>query len=802
MNNKLLSIVSVIVCLFFTNPSFAASFLGLGFLPGQTSSGAVGVSADGEVVVGNSGNQGYRWTRDMGMVPLGNCFVTGVSGDGSTVVGFYINPYPYPTRWGFRWREGEGLLPLGTLDPDYPWGEARAASYDGGIIVGLTANWNHVVIHWTEAFLWTESTGMLGLGGLIHLYEYPEAGSTANGISPDGMAIVGSSTTNMMGESEAFLWSSGMSGLGVLPGGTHNRGSGAMDVSGAVPPFGYTVVGQSSCDKGSQAFRWNGNSGMVGLGYLSNVYYGSFAYAISADASVIVGDSYNDTGQSEAFIWKESGGMRSVKEVLEKDFKLDLTGWKLVSANDVSADGTTIVIVGGGVNPSGQAEGWIAVIDKDTDGDGLYDSWEEKGIDIDGDGTLDLDWNDYAPNDRPNPMHKDLFVEVDILSGQSFPFPAEYLVEEAFRYAPVTNPDLVDGINLHIIIDERNLDPMEDPWITNAKRWAPVFDVIKFDHFGTAIEHDLFNPNRDAILKAKKKAFRYCIIADKVDVDYVGKSELPGNDFYTTMGNFPPPVTDTDRAATFMHELGHCLNLRHGGIDDINGKPNYISIMNYILSSPIPSTSTFWKPDYSRVQLNTLNESELYETTGITYQGLPYGRYWNVVMPFGVDDGTGGRKLEWANANGSYVNWNGNGILPDPDPVIQDLNYHGASSPIDSAFDEPSPGESMRGFDDWANLQYAIGETGDFAELVHNTTTYHEPTTKEIEQLKKIPSPFGPGDINADGQVNETDFALLAAAWLAHAGDENWNHACDIAKPADDTIDLMDLAALSENWME
>ncbi len=32
-----------------------------------------------------------------------------------------------------------------------------------------------------------------------------------------------------------------------------------------------------------------------------------------------------------------------------------------------------------------------------------------------------------------------------------------------------------------------------------------------------------------------------------------------------------------------MHELGHNLGLRHGGMDDLNCKPNYLSVMNYFL---------------------------------------------------------------------------------------------------------------------------------------------------------------------------------------------------------------------------
>jgi hypothetical protein len=41
-----------------------------------------------------------------------------------------------------------------------------------------------------------------------------------------------------------------------------------------------------------------------------------------------------------------------------------------------------------------------------------------------------------------------------------------------------------------------------------------------------------------------------------------------------------------DHVGTFLHELGHNLNLGHGGIDSINWKPNYPSIMNYYWQLP------------------------------------------------------------------------------------------------------------------------------------------------------------------------------------------------------------------------
>ena len=56
--------------------------------------------------------------------------------------------------------------------------------------------------------------------------------------------------------------------------------------------------------------------------------------------------------------------------------------------------------------------------------------------------------------------------------------------------------------------------------------------------------------------------------------------KAPGVGLPVTMGDF--------QAAAFMHELGHTLGLLHGGGDDINFKPNYVSVMNYLWEMPQP----------------------------------------------------------------------------------------------------------------------------------------------------------------------------------------------------------------------
>ncbi|NRB18797.1 MAG: PEP-CTERM sorting domain-containing protein, partial [Rhodobacteraceae bacterium] len=91
-------------------------------LVGGTSSKALGVSADGAVVVGESGSAGgtraFRWESGTGMVDLGtltggnNSKAAGVSADGSVIVGQSNSD----DGWrAFRWDAGSGMVSLGTL---------------------------------------------------------------------------------------------------------------------------------------------------------------------------------------------------------------------------------------------------------------------------------------------------------------------------------------------------------------------------------------------------------------------------------------------------------------------------------------------------------------------------------------------------------------------------------------------------------------------------------------------------------------------------------------------------------------
>jgi probable HAF family extracellular repeat protein len=170
-------------------------------------------------------------------------------------------------------------------------------------------------------------------------------GSQAYAVSDDGLSIAGRGVSTL--GLEAFLWteSGGMVGLGDLPNGIFQSSAFAISADGSV------VVGSTGCCADKQAFRWTEAGGMVGLGDLPGGAFDGSALAISADGSIVVGEGTTASG-GRAFIWDEANHMCQLDQVLTNDFGLDLEGWTLVRAMGISDDGLTIV--GQGLNPSGE----------------------------------------------------------------------------------------------------------------------------------------------------------------------------------------------------------------------------------------------------------------------------------------------------------------------------------------------------------------------------------------------------------------------------------------------------------------
>ena len=198
------------------------------------------------------------------------------------------------------------------------------------------------------------------------------------------------------------------------------------------------------------------------------------------------------------------------------------------------------------------------------------------------------------------------------------------------------DPDCL-GINLHVIVNEAiaHADFLDFPKPQDKAASACYpggggvngvvdFNAVKKIHLGTVAER-ASGTWKAAIKPAKEKFFHYALFTHQQanGEGSSGCAEIVGDDFYISLGAFaredgmgpgtctdgsdngsdgkcdstgcpgnPPLPADPDctsgtvgtvdeHEGTFMHEFGHNLGLSHGGNDDLNWKPNYLSVMNY-----------------------------------------------------------------------------------------------------------------------------------------------------------------------------------------------------------------------------
>lgn len=232
--------------------------------------------------------------------------------------------------------------------------------------------------------------------------------SCAYGVSSDGSVIVGRSTARDS-EMKAFVWtpSDKMRAIPVLGIKKIRIGRNTIvenrNIALAVSDHGTVVVGESSSLRGSgEAFRYHRLSGnLEGLGFLADLgsmMSFSSASGVSPNGSLVVGKSRNAQFKEEGFIWKDgkmtslgantipkvvsdngtvlgvltsnkvffapkvfvwnaASGLKVLEDLLQQDLALDVTGWKLIEAVSISADGTEIR--GFTMNPQGKKEAFV-----------------------------------------------------------------------------------------------------------------------------------------------------------------------------------------------------------------------------------------------------------------------------------------------------------------------------------------------------------------------------------------------------------------------------------------------------------
>jgi len=248
----------------------------------------------------------------------------GISGDGTVVVGEGAGPGGYEP---FMWTQETGVVGLGWL-PGGDFGLARSVSADDSVIVGFGKTTGGY-----EVFRWTVEDGIVGLGDLSHGYPNSRTGA----VSGDGRVVVGYGN-GMLGtlRGTAFRWtaSTGMVALGELPGGYN------FSVARAVSYDGSVIAGASCSDAGREAVVFE--DGPQVIGNLGGSTPCDEVYSMSADGSVMVGQAASPAGP-QAYRWTAEDGMVGLGDLPGGTFDS--------SANDVSADGA--VIVGGAWDDSG-----------------------------------------------------------------------------------------------------------------------------------------------------------------------------------------------------------------------------------------------------------------------------------------------------------------------------------------------------------------------------------------------------------------------------------------------------------------
>jgi hypothetical protein len=212
----------------------------------------------------------------------------------------------------------------------------------------------------------------------------------------------------------------------------------------------------------------------------------------------------------------------------------------------------------------------------DSDKDNIPDTWEVNGYDANGDGTIDLDLRALGAD----PYRKDLFLELDIMDGLTFP-PGEEVfdaVKEAFVSAPfISGRGAANGIAL--VIDHEGRVPYADQ-IYHDCCINGVTDLyaIKRDHFNNTIRGRIFQYG----VWAHAMAGGASGVSDPDDLGRGRFYVVPGDELAVTLDDFPEPFQTTrSRASTLMHEIGHNMLQSHGGTNMYPWNPAYNSVMSY-----------------------------------------------------------------------------------------------------------------------------------------------------------------------------------------------------------------------------
>ena len=266
--------------------------------------------------------------------------------------------------------------------------------------------------------------------------------------------------------------------------------------------------------------------------------------------------------------------------------------------------GATFVASGSGTSVTEYACGGLS----DSDNDGICDEFELANEILIPGVSSTVSWT-FPPGEEPVLGIPDVYYEIDCKSG---------FCPTAAELTYIKGRFNAQGINMHLMVDQTGI-AIDNPlgvWSDADADQNNDFRAIKLNNYGTNAERtqaggDLGDGK--ALFTLKSQAVRYLLFVQNIGTaggGPTGIAEFKGNDAVVAIDSLPVAAADEDETmiGTIMHEIGHNLGLLHGGTDDVNCKPNYISVMNYNRQiphskMPVPAinaaTGVGWYGDYS-----------------------------------------------------------------------------------------------------------------------------------------------------------------------------------------------------------